>query len=164
MFVEWKVKLVLISTLWKHVMEIENETPILSCILWKIFKTLYSTQPFKIRTLSFRDNVTGHTLVRIKKGARSQVLNDPWQAKGAPLQHLSHPSHKRMYPGLWSPKGRGDNGWTFVLHICTSPLRSNCPGIIIHHGIAVSEAIEHITRKVDWDVMNLRQKLLLQVY
>ena len=44
-------------------MEIENETPILSCILWKIFKTLYLTQLFKMRTLSFRDNVTGHMLV-----------------------------------------------------------------------------------------------------
>ena len=56
-----KVKLFVV--LWKHVMEIENETPILSCILWKIFKTLYSTQLFEIWTLSYCDNVTGHTLV-----------------------------------------------------------------------------------------------------
>ena len=58
----------LFVVLWKHVMEIENETPIVSCILWKIFKTLYSIQLFKIRTLSYRDNIMGHTLVTIGKG------------------------------------------------------------------------------------------------
>ena len=45
-------------------MQIENET----YILGKIFKTLYSTQLFKIWTLFFRDNVTGHTLVALGKG------------------------------------------------------------------------------------------------
>ena len=49
-------------------MEIENETPILSCILWKFFKTLHSTQLFEIWTLSYHDNVTGHTLVTLGKG------------------------------------------------------------------------------------------------
>ena len=44
-------------------MEMENETPIPSCILWKLFKTLYSTQLCKIKTLSYHDNVMGHTLV-----------------------------------------------------------------------------------------------------
>ena len=62
-----KVKLFIV--LWKHVMQIQNETPILSCILWKIFKTLYSTKLFKIKTLSYRDNVTGHTLVLYRSEA-----------------------------------------------------------------------------------------------
>ena len=60
--------------LWKHVMQNENETPILSCILWKTFKALYSTQLFKIRTLFFHDNVTGHTLVTLGKGRRVSEL------------------------------------------------------------------------------------------
>ena len=43
-------------------------------VLWKIFKTLYSTQLFKIWTLFFRDNVTGHTLVALGKGRRVPEL------------------------------------------------------------------------------------------
>ena len=55
-------------------MQIENETPILSCILCKMFKTLYSTQFFKLRTLSYCDNVAGHMLVAIGKGRRVPEL------------------------------------------------------------------------------------------
>ena len=62
-----KVKLFVV--LWEHVMEMENETPIPSCILWKLFETLYTTQLCKINTLSYRDNVTGHTLVAIDENA-----------------------------------------------------------------------------------------------
>ena len=54
--------------------KIQNETPILSCILWNFFKALYSTQLFKIWTLSYRDNVTGHTLVTLGKGRRVPEL------------------------------------------------------------------------------------------
>ena len=69
-----KVKLFVV--LWKHVMQIQNETPILSCILCKIFKALYSTQLFKIRTLSYRDNVTGHTLVKGTRGCFHVASNN----------------------------------------------------------------------------------------
>ena len=42
-------------------------------ILWKFFKKLYSTQLLKIRTLSYRDNVMGHTLVLNKEALSSHM-------------------------------------------------------------------------------------------
>ena len=101
-----KVKLFVV--LWKHVMQIQNETPILSCILWKIFKALYSTQLFKIRTLSYCDNVTGHTLVTLGKGMkrRSCVIGGRMRSRAS----------------MWDPFCRAKKHMGFLLRQYPWPL------------------------------------------
>ena len=83
-------------------MQIQNETPILSCILWKIFKALYSTQLFKIRTLSYRDNVTGHTLVTLGKGREVPELCSREAECSRARSHVS-----RIVLAFWREKAHG---------------------------------------------------------